>query len=357
MFLKQVSFLMTRGYRNAILGAITIAGFCVFGPSTPSFLTLQTPSRPSSSLDHLAATAPCQRTLIFVGDVMLARGVGRKMEAKGDWSYPFRQVPGVLHGADLAYCNLECPISDRGRNLHHLYSFRADPRALEGIKEAGFTIVSEANNHAYDWGPAALVDTVGRLHAVGIRTVGAGKDALEAHHPTVVDLGGLRVAFLAYVNIDPQDAAAGVNHPGVAWLNVEQVVADIRFARNLADLLVVCPHWGVEYATAPTRQQEELARRMIDAGADLIVGSHPHVVQPLEQYRGRWIAYSLGNFVFDQKDRATHRGLMLKVTVREKKIAEVAKVPIEINADCQALRATPKEQVSELLRATRLPHP
>jgi poly-gamma-glutamate synthesis protein (capsule biosynthesis protein) len=96
---------------------------------------------------------------------------------------------------------------------------------------------------------------------------------------------------------------------------------------------------------------------MIDAGAGLIVGSHPHVNQPLEQYRGRWVAYSLGSFVFDQRDTATHRGLMLKVTVRDKKIAEVTKVPIEIDPDCQALLAKPKAQVSRLLFATRLPHP
>jgi poly-gamma-glutamate synthesis protein (capsule biosynthesis protein) len=348
---------MTRSYRNAILGAITIAGLYVFGPSSPSFPTLQRPLRSNSSLDHLTAPAPHEHTLIFAGDVMLSRGVGRKMDAKGDWGFPFRQVSGVLHSADLAYCNLECPISDRGHNLHHLYSFRADPRALGGLKAAGFTIVSEANNHAYDWGPAALVDTLRRLHAVGIRTAGAGENTLEAHHPTVVDLGGLRVAFLAYVNIDPQNAAAGVDHPGVAWLDIEQVEADIRFARNLADLVVVCPHWGVEYAPAPTRQQKELARKMIDAGADLIVGSHPHVVQPLEQYHGRWVAYSLGNFVFDQKDPATHRGLLLKVTVRDRKIAQVTKVPIEINAECQALLAAPKTQVSQLLLATHLPPP
>ena len=348
---------MTRSNRNAILGAITIAGLCVFGPSSPSFPTLPRPPRSNSSLDRLTAAAPYQHTLIFAGDVMLSRGVGRKMDAKGDWGHPFRLVSGVLHGADLAYCNLECPISDRGRNLHHLYSFRADPRALEGLKAAGFTIVSEANNHAYDWGPAALVDTLRRLHAVGIRTTGAGENTLEAHHPTVVDLGGVRVAFLAYVNIDPQNAAAGVDRPGVAWLDIEQVEADIRFARNLADLVVVCPHWGVEYAPIPTRQQQELARGMIDAGADLIVGSHPHVVQPLEQYHGHWVAYSLGNFVFDQKDPATHRGLLLKVTVRDRKIAQVTKVPIEINADCQALFATPKTQVSQLLLATHLPPP
>jgi poly-gamma-glutamate synthesis protein (capsule biosynthesis protein) len=295
--------------------------------------------------------------LVFAGDVMLSRGVGKKMDAQGDWGYPFRQISDVLRGADLAYCNLECPISDRGRNLHHLYSFRADPRALKGLKAAGFTLVSEANNHAYDWGPAALVDTLRRLHTAGIRTVGAGENTLEAHHPAVVDLGGVRVAFLAYVNIDPPEAAAGAHHPGVAWLDIEQVASDIRFARNLADLVVVCPHWGVEYVPVPTRQQEELARKMIDSGADLVVGSHPHVVQPLEQYHGRWVAFSLGNFIFDQRDPATHRGLMLKVTVRDKKITQVAKIPIEINSDCQARLATPQGQVSQLVLATPQSHP
>jgi poly-gamma-glutamate synthesis protein (capsule biosynthesis protein) len=279
------------------------------------------------------------------------------MDAKRDWGYPFGQISGVLRGADLVYCNLECPVSDRGRDLHHLYSFRADPRALKGLKAAGFTVVSEANNHAYDWGPAALVDTLGRLHTAGIRTVGAGENTLEAHHPTVVDLGEVRVAFLACVNIDPPEAAASAHHPGVAWLNIEQVARDIRFARNLADLVVVCPHWGVEYVPVPTRQQEELARKMIDAGADLVVGSHPHVVQPLVQYRGRWVAFSLGNFIFDQRDPATHRGLLLKVTVRDKKITKVARIPIEINSDCQARLATPQGQVSQLLVATPRSHP
>jgi poly-gamma-glutamate synthesis protein (capsule biosynthesis protein) len=345
---------MIRWIRETLVAGLIIAGLRVSCPLTPSFPTID---RKSFAAKGETSAVPHQRTLIFAGDVMLSRGVGRKMEAKGDWGYPFRQVSGVLHGADLAYCNLECPISDQGRNLHHLYSFRADPRALGGLKAAGFTIVSEANNHAYDWGPAALVDTLRRLHAVGIRTVGAGENTLEAHHPTVVDLGGLRVAFLAYVNIDPPEAAAGVHHPGVAWLDVEQVLADIRFARNLADLVVVCPHWGIEYATAPTRQQEELARKMIDAGADLIVGSHPHVVQPLKRVGGRWVAYSLGNFVFDQKAPATHRGLLLKVTVRDKKIAEVTKVPVEINVDCQALLATPRGQDSQLLLAARRTHP
>jgi poly-gamma-glutamate synthesis protein (capsule biosynthesis protein) len=252
---------------------------------------------------------------------------------------------------------LECPVSDQGKNLHHRYSFRADPHVLDGLKEAGFRIVSEANNHAYDWGPAALVDTLKRLSAAGIRPVGAGRNDLEAHYPVFVNLGGLRTAFLAYVDIDPKEAMAGVDRPGVAWLEAERVVADIRFARPMVDLVIVCPHWGNEYAKGPTREQVRLAREMIDAGADLIVGSHPHVVQPLEKYRGGWIAYSLGNFVFDQKDAATHRGLMLKVRVSGKQVVEVTPLPININSDFQAALAPPRDKPSKDLLSFRKPQP
>jgi len=322
--------------------------------------------------------AGSERTLVFVGDVMLSRGVGSLMKSRNDWAYPFHEIKDTLRAADLAFCNLECPVSDRGRNLHHLYSFRADPKALEGLKLAGFRVVSQANNHAYDWGQAALLDSIGRLRAASILTVGAGQNDLEAHYPTFVNLGdarsnsgpgpgdrgalrsamvpglgyaesssiprpqgGLKVGFLAYVNIDPKEAKAGIDRPGVAWLEPERVLADIRFARPLVDVLVVCPHWGVEYASRPTPEQVALAHRMIDAGADLIVGSHPHVVQPLESYRGRWIAYSLGNFVFDQKGPATHLGLMLRVTVRDKRVAAVTPLPITISADLQAKLAPP----------------
>jgi poly-gamma-glutamate synthesis protein (capsule biosynthesis protein) len=168
-------------------------------------------------------------------------------------------------------------------------------------------------------------------------------------------VAGLRLAFLAYVDIDPKEAAAGVNRPGVAWLDPAQALADIRFARPLANLVIVCPHWGVEYASKPASNQVELAHQMIDAGADIIVGSHPHVVQPLEKYHDHWIAYSLGNFVFDQQDSATHRGLMLRVTVRDKQIAEVLPIPIKINSLFQAALAPAAGGPAKALLADRKP--
>jgi poly-gamma-glutamate capsule biosynthesis protein CapA/YwtB (metallophosphatase superfamily) len=294
---------------------------------------------------------PQERTLLFVGDVMLSRGVGARMQSEGDWTFPFTEIGETLAAADLTFGNLECPVSDVGRNRHHLYSFRADPRAIEGLKFAGFDVMSVANNHSYDWGTKALLDTERRLREAGIRPVGAGANDLEAHYPVLVDLGGLRIAFLAYVNIDPKEATAAPDRPGVAWLEPERALADIRFARPLADIVVVGLHWGVEYATRPRRSQIELAHQMIDAGADLIVGGHPHVVQPLEEYHGRWIAYSLGNFVFDQKDPATRRAIMLKVTTRGKQIAQVAATPIHIDHSFRAVLAPTEEKPRAPLEA------
>ncbi len=278
-----------------------------------------------------------EQKLIFVGDVMLSRSVGARMRAEDDWTYPFERIAPALRSADLTFGNLECPVSDTGRNLHHLYSFRADPKAIAGLTLAGFKVMSVANNHTLDWGRPALVDTLARLRAAGIRPVGAGANDLEAHYPVLVRLHGVKLAFLAYVNVPPQEATAGTDQPGVAWLDRDRALADIRFARALADVVIVSVHWGVEYMRRPQRSQVELAQQMIDAGADLIVGSHPHVVQPLEEYHGRWIAYSLGNFIFDQHDPPTHHGLMLEVTLAGKRIRQVQSVPITIDGSLQAV--------------------
>ena len=261
----------------------------------------------------------------------------------------------ALAAADLTFGNLECPVSDVGRERGHLYSFRANPEVIAGLKFAGFDAVSVANNHLYDWGPEALLDTVRRLHGAGIQTVGAGANDLAAHYPLLINLGGVRLAFLAYVNVEPKEAIAAPDKPGVAWLNTERVLADIRFARPLADIVIVAPHWGIEYAVRPQRSQVELARRMIDAGADLIVGSHPHVVQPIEQYRGRTIAYSLGNFVFDQKPGATRRGILLNVKVAGKRITQVTPVPIRINQQFQAVLIPPEAPKAPVARKAGKP--
>lgn len=339
--------------RLSVLAAIALVGLCVLRP----LRAYHDAGAPRTSADPHAAPAMHEQrdfTLLFTGDIMLSRAVGERMAREHDWALPFHQIAGALRDADLRYCNLECPVSDRGRDLHHLYSFRADPRVLEGLKLAGFNVASQANNHAYDWGPEALLDSLERLHDAGVLTVGAGHNALAAHYPLLLKVHSLRVAFLAYVNIEPRDATASVDRAGVAWLDPAQVLADIRFARPLADLVIVCPHWGVEYALKPTSDQVQLAHQMIDAGADLIVGSHPHVVQPVEEYHDRWIAYSLGNFIFDQQPPNTHRGLMLQATVHGGRIVKVTAIPININSHYEAaLEPTPKRLLASAAQSSK----
>ncbi len=323
-------------------GSLRIGGCCVGSARGAMFLLLFT-LVPAAAREPV----PPQReyNLIFVGDIMLSRSVGRHMAEKNDFTYPFQLIADTLSAADLTFGNLECPVSDRGREKGHLYSFRADPRALEGLLAGGIDVVSVANNHMYDWGPDALVDTVRRLRESGIRPVGGGDNDLEAHYPQLIQVGDLRLAFLTYVAIPPEYAAAAPGKPGVAWLEPERVLADIRFARPLADLVIVSPHWGVEYQLKPTHAQVDFGHRMIDAGADMIVGTHPHVVQPVEEYNGGWIAYSLGNFIFDQKAPRTNRGLMLMVKVAQKRIVEVTQVPISISSESQASLAPPVETI------------
>lgn len=306
---------------------------------------------PSASA-RSAREVPRRQTMLFVGDIMLSRGVGDRMRSKHDWDYPFEKIAPTLRAADLTFANLECPVSDKGRSQHHLYSFRADPRSIEGLKFAGIDVVSLANNHAYDWGPEALMDTAKRLRAAGIVPVGAGANDREAYYPVIVNLHGVRLAFLAYVHVAPRNATAQAARAGVAWLEPKRVMGDIRLAHYLADVVIVSVHWGIEYMRHPLRRQVEWAHQMIDSGADLVVGSHPHVVQPLEEYHGHWIAYSLGNFVFDQRDPPTHHGLMLRVTLQGKRIASVEGVPITIEPTFQPIITPQKKRPPQSHSAT-----
>src|SRR5580692_5304677 len=176
---------------KTLFAAIAAVGLFVLFSSGLS----QDPNFAQSTSTVPSSPEKSEYTLLFTGDIMLSRAVGARMQAQKDWLFPFRLIDDTLLAADLRYCNLECPVSDRGRNLHHLYSFRADPRAIEGLKFAGFNVASQANNHAYDWGQEALVDSVERLRAAGIQPVGAGRDALAAHYPVIARVGSLRVAF------------------------------------------------------------------------------------------------------------------------------------------------------------------
>ena len=273
-------------------------------------------------------------TLIFSGDIVLDRGVEVAVEkyGHGDYRFPFFEIGSQLNEADILFGNLEGPISSRGRKVGSIYSFRIDPKAIDGLLFAGFDVLSVANNHIFDYGKDAMEDTFQYLKLAGIDYVGGGFSEQEAYEPRIKEIEGTKIAFLAYTNLGSLYWAAQGNGSGIAWLEKEKMVEGIRLAKDKADVVIVSFHYGNEYQTQPDNTQIFLSQTAIEEGADLIIGHHPHVVQPIEEYKTGFIAYSLGNFVFDQSfSEQTMRGLLLKVIIKNKKIEKIVPIEVEIN--------------------------
>lgn len=252
--------------------------------------------------------------LVFAGDIMLDDGPGRAIEQGRDPLAPFAPI---LAAADYRIGNLECPVATVGKPLDSkIYNFRCHPRVLSVLK-GRFDALAVSNNHAGDYGQAAFLETLDHLKAAGIASFGGGRNLTEAHTPLWIEKRGLRIAVLGYNEFKPRRFAAGPHWPGIAWSEDSHVVADIRAARAAgADVVIPFMHWGWEREPTPTERQRRLARLMIDAGADAVVGGHPHVTQGTETYRGKPVIYSLGNFVFDGFELpAAKIGWLLKMTV------------------------------------------
>ncbi len=272
-------------------------------------------------------------TILFTGDIMLNRGVRHMVENYGnDYTFPFLKIKDVLQDADILFGNLESVISNKGTRIGSIYSFRADPRAMEGLSYAGFDIVSLANNHAFDYNREAFEDTLNRLNDNQILYTGAGFNKEEAHSPSIIKLNDTKIGFLGYTEFLYPYAFANENLSGITELTEENMKNDIQKAKNDVDILVVTFHYGDEYQKKPNEYQKNISRKAIDYGADIIIGHHPHVTQPVEKYKGKYIAYSLGNFIFDQYfSEETMRGFMLKVEVKEKEIIGAKKIHYKLN--------------------------
>lgn len=273
-------------------------------------------------------------TLMFVGDIMLDRGVEHMIEkyGNGDYKFPFLKIADFLKKADILFGNLESLISDRGQKVGSIYSFRADPKAIEGLTFAGFDILSVANNHIFDYGREAMEDNFKRLKEAKIDFVGGGFNKNEACLPRVKEVRKTKIAFLAFTNLGTRYWQATKNRSGICWLEKENLKEYIKKAKGLADIIIVSMHFGEEYRQKPTLEQKYFAHLAIDSGADLVIGHHPHVIQEIEKYKRGFIAYSLGNFVFDQKfSKETMKGILLKVIIENGKIKELVPVEVKIN--------------------------
>jgi poly-gamma-glutamate synthesis protein (capsule biosynthesis protein) len=272
-------------------------------------------------------------TLMAVGDIMFEREV-KQAQLKRGWTYPFEKVAPTLKGAGLVFANLECPLGVGGRFLN---MFRGEPESVWGLAYGGVDVVSLANNHILDYDNQVFFQTMDILGEAGIGFAGAGRNLAEARTPLIVEQGGLRIAFLAYTEMwfvytrEPHNWAATDILPGVAPARLDFVQEDVRSALELADVVVVSFHWGQEYKEEPTPAQLELGRGAVEAGAHLVLGHHPHVLQGVEFHKGGVIAYSLGNFVFDElRPPRTEESVILQAVLKRGKVEQIDFLPVRI---------------------------
>ena len=266
------------------------------------------------------STAGPRVSLVFAGDSVLDADAGELIAQGGD---PFASFASYFADADIRITNLECVVATKGSAGDKMFTFRAHPRVIPVLKRH-FDAVTLANNHSGDFGPEAFAEMLGLLHEAGLAQVGGGMNLRQAHTPLIFERKGLRIAVLSYNEFQPRSFEANHNLPGTAWSEDERVVADIRAARRVhrADLVIPIMHWGWENEPVANARQRQLARRMIDAGADAVIGGHPHVTQDIEHHRGKPIVYSVGNFIMKETDNANQRlGWVLRLELDRRGVA------------------------------------
>lgn len=289
-------------------------------------------------------------TLMAAGDVTLGHHFETwtdEQVAKNGWSgddvvrYAFRNIGEQTRAADLFVVNLEAPFTWRGERIEKNFTFRARPELAPVLVDGGVDVVSLANNHLFDFGADALVDTITAVRAHRIAAFGAGRNMVEARAPAIVERKGVKVAFLGYFflgdrNIEPPEVYATDTKPGVAGCFQgdecigRMVEEDVRAAAQVADVVVPFFHWGREAQNDVMPYQRTLARVAIDAGAKLVLGAHPHVVHGIEQYKGVPIVYSLGNFVFggnwNPRDKTT---IAVRATLDRRGVKQLDLLPMQ----------------------------
>jgi poly-gamma-glutamate synthesis protein (capsule biosynthesis protein) len=255
----------------------------------------ETTSAATTSIDTTTTEPVRTWTLLAGGDVLMTR-----TEPAGIDPFPFLDPP--LGSSDFSLVNVEMAISDRGEPHWKEFVFRAPPSAAERIADGGVSVANLANNHANDYGPDALTDTIDLLEEAGVTTVGAGRNADEAYQYRLLSTeNGVQVAFVGASMIVPSSFAAGSSTPGIASAHSParaRVLDTVRAAGAEADAVVVAVHWGIERDTCPSNDQRLFARQLLEAGADAVIGHHPHVLQPVELVGAKLVAYSLGNFIW-----------------------------------------------------------
>ena len=297
-------------------------------------------------------------TLKIAGDIIIGRTVYEQEMRRNDYTSSFSKVKDLLQDADYTVADAEWTAADGIPHPLQGMSFSSPSKSLEGLTYAGIDAVSLANNHSMNGGTPAFEQMLDNLTSRGIGYFGAGRNYEQAHAPYIADIKGTKVAFLGYTSI-PGNVESGPNQTGNAFIkiapwypfneaSVAQMETDIKNAKTKADVVIPYFHWSAEYTHQPNEQMRNVARRAIDAGATMVVGSHPHWVQGIEWYKDTLIAYSLGNFVFDQEQSIkTKQGAVLSTTFSGNKLTQADLIPIQIEEYYQPhlLEGDPAQQV------------
>lgn len=325
--------------------------------SLPAYVNLSpTPSQsvtkpsPSPVPTPSPSPSPTPRNISIAagGDVIFESYVANAIDKNGLNSFT-EDIAPVFKSADISIINLETAISTRGeKEKDKQFTFRADSKYLQLLNNCGINFVSLANNHSLDFGTIALEDTMKNLTERNILYAGAGKNMDEASKPVFINKNNTKVAILASSHVIPVVGwNAGLNKTGLATTyDPARLIAEIRKARSEADIIICYIHWGEEGKTQPVDYQKNLAHSYIDNGADIVIGSHPHVLQGIEYYKNKIIAYSLGNLIFTDMYKRT---AILKFQISNNKVTNFNIMPFEI-ASFKPLQIKEKEKVQSFFK-------
>ncbi|MCK5832814.1 CapA family protein [bacterium] len=297
-----------------------------------TFISLSCKSTEQKSHSNICIDCPWieqqpKLKLFAVGDMMFARGVARHIDTT-NYYRPLSSVIHSLESADILTGNLESPISNIGAAIDKKYVFRADTEMIAVLEDAGFDVLNIANNHAFDYGLSCFCDCLDRFEHSNIKLVGGGRNLAESLEPKFINVKGIRLGFLGFN--DTRTNYIGKNKPSCAPAHDPFVFEAISKTKMNCDILIVNIHWGEEYFLYPTERQIALGHALVDSGVDVVLGHHSHSWQAVEFYGDRLIAYSLGNFVFDQRDLMNNLTGILEIEFEGNKIEHVKISPVEL---------------------------
>lgn len=281
------------------------------------------------------------RIVIATGDIILARAVNFETLKHKDFNWPYLNTYQTTKDSDITFANLESPEIKNCQPTNQGMIFCGDEKNIQGLKFAGIDVVSLANNHAGNYGEEGVKETINHLTAAGIDSTGTIFSNL-----VIKDIRGIKFAFLGFNDITK-------DQPGVSNVDEEKIKNEIAQAKRQANIVIVTMHWGVEYQDQPDNRQRYLGQLVIDAGADLVIGNHPHWIQPVEIYKDKLITYAHGNFIFDQEwSLKTKQGVIGKYTFYDNKLIDIEFLPIQIENYGQPILLTGDEK-KEILESMK----